>query len=86
MIWRRKRLHRFRQKSIELVAVAALFRMEELVLVGDVLRRKSILGTIDYLRGGNGLGNNWMMLCRELLGWIFLLVSLGGSNGEGHMS
>ena len=71
---------------MELVAVAALLRMEELVLVGDVLRRKSILRTIDYLRVGNGFRNNWMMLCKELLGWIFLLVSLGGSDGVGHMS
>ena len=34
---------------MELVAVTALLRTGELVSVDDVLRRKSILGTIDSL-------------------------------------
>ena len=52
MIWQLKRLHKYRQKSMELVAVTALLRTEELVLVDDFLRRKSMLGTIDSSGGG----------------------------------
>ena len=37
---------------MELVAVAALLKMKELVSVGDVLGRKSILRTIDSSGGG----------------------------------
>jgi len=41
---------------MELVAVAALLRTEELVSVDDVLERKSILGTINSSRGGTVSG------------------------------
>ena len=37
---------------MELVAVIALLKMEELVSIDDVLGRKSILGIIDFSGGG----------------------------------
>ena len=37
---------------MELIAVAALLRMEELISVDDVFERKTILRTIDSSGGG----------------------------------
>jgi len=67
IIWWHNGLHKCRQKSMELIAVAALLRKKELVSVGDVLRRKSILRTIDS-SGGGGLKNNRIMLYKDILG------------------
>jgi len=68
---------------MKLVAVIALLRTEELVSGGNILGRKSILRTIDSSGGGNSLRSNLMMLCGELLGWRFLLVSSRGSEWRG---
>ena len=56
---------------MELVAVAALLRTVELVSVDDVLGRKNILETIDSFERRNSLGNNRIMPCEEMLGWLF---------------
>ena len=41
---------------MELIAVAALLRKENLISVSDVIGGKSILGTINSLRGGTVSG------------------------------
>jgi len=68
LIWQCKGLYKYRPKSIKLVAVAALLRTEELVLVDDVLGKKSIFEVIDSSGGGTISGYNRIMFCEGMLG------------------
>jgi len=81
MIWRRNRLHKCRKKLMELVAEVVLLKTKGPVSEGWISSGRSIPQEEEMVSG-----IFWMLLSEESLGWFSLLMSLGDSDGERHVS
>jgi len=81
MIWWCNRLHKYRREIMELVTKVVLLKTEGSVSGGWISSGRSIPREEAMVSG-----TFWMILYGKSLKWLSLLVSLGDSGGERHMS